>query len=56
MRVGNSTTPRSPSVLIKERLFASHIVLPQRWQEYYRRLIPTPGIDRPRIHALKRAF
>ena len=56
MRAGICSTPRSPSVLLKERLFTTHIVLPQRWQEYYRRLIATPGIKRPRTHALKRAF
>ena len=56
MRAGLCDTPQSPATLLERRLFATHIVLPERWQSYYRRAIPTPGIARPRRHALKRAF
>ncbi len=56
MRIGLCRTPLSPKALLRERLFATRVALPQRWEEYYRRLVPTMGIRRPRVHALKRAF
>ena len=56
MRAGLRATPLSPRELLQRRLFASRVAMPERWQEYYRRALPTPGIDRPRRHALLRAF
>ena len=56
MRIGLSKTPLSPTALLKHRLFPTRIAMPLRWKEYYRRLVPTIGIRRPRVHALKRAF
>jgi hypothetical protein len=56
MRLGLRESPLSPRQLLAERLFASHVDLPEPWAGYYRRLEDTPGIDHPRRHALKRAF
>jgi hypothetical protein len=56
MRIGLCATPLSLRCLLRRRLFASRVALPRRWAEYYRREIPTPGIVRPRQHALHRAF
>jgi hypothetical protein len=56
MRIGLCATPLSLRQLLRWRLFASRVALPRRWAEYYRREIPTPGIARPRRHALSRAF
>ena len=56
MRLGLCEAPRSPRVLLQDRLFPSQIALPRRWGEYYRRMIPTSGMKKPRVHMLKRAF
>lgn len=56
MRLGLRESPRSPKVLLKERLFPSRIALPEPWAAYYRRLEDTPGIANPARHTLKRAF
>ncbi len=42
--------------LMKERLFATRIALPQPWRDYYCRLITTRRIFNPRTHRLQRAF
>ena len=56
MRLGLRASPLSPRQLLAERLFPSHVALPEPWAGYYRRLEDTPGIANPRRHALKRAF
>jgi transposase-like protein len=56
MRLGLRATPQSPAQLLKARLFASRIALPEPWAAYYRGLEDTPGIDHPVRHHLKRAF
>jgi transposase-like protein len=56
MRLGLRTTPLSPRELLKERLFPSHVTLPEPWAGYYRRTEDTPGIAHPARHALRRAF
>src|SRR6185369_12724064 len=42
--------------LLKERLFPSRVRLPEPWQGYYRRLVPSRRIPNPRVHRLVRAF
>jgi hypothetical protein len=37
-------------------LAALQYELPGPWSDYYRRLVPTVGIQNPRTHALKLAF
>ena len=56
MRLGLHTSPQSPKELLRERLFATRVSLPEPWAAYYRRLEDTPGIANPVRHALKRAF
>ena len=56
MRLGLRTCPQSPKELLRERLFATRVALPEPWAAYYRRLEDTPGIANPARHALKRAF
>jgi hypothetical protein len=42
--------------VLKERLFRTRIKLPERWAEYYERLVVTPVLARNRRHELKYAF
>ncbi len=56
MRLGLRATPLSPRALLRRRLFASRIPMPPRWEDYYRRRIPTRRIAHPRRHELKLAF
>ena len=42
--------------VLKERLFRTRIALPQRWAEYYERLVVTPVLGHNRRHELKYAF
>jgi hypothetical protein len=56
MRIGIRATPLSPRQLLKDRLFSTRVPLPQSWRSYYRRLVPTVGIARPRRHQLRLAF
>jgi transposase-like protein len=42
--------------VLKKRLFASHIPLPERWAKYYRGEIPTRLIPRGRRHRLRYAY
>jgi len=56
MRLGISPTPLSPRALLRRRQFPSRIPLPETWGEYYRRRVPTSGIERARGHTLTRAF
>lgn len=56
MRLGLRASPLSPRELLRERLFPSHVVLPEPWAAYYRRMEDTPGIRNPARHTLRRAF
>jgi len=56
MRVGLTATPLSPGQLLKDRLFFGRVRMPESWRGYYRRLVPTVGIPRPRRHELRLAF
>jgi hypothetical protein len=56
MRLGVCPTPLSVRRVLRQRLFPKRVQLPPRWWDYYRRLIPTPPIPRPRHHSLIRAF
>jgi transposase-like protein len=56
MRVGLTATPLSPGQLLKDRLFFRRVGMPGSWRGYYRRLVPTVGIPRPRRHELRLAF
>jgi hypothetical protein len=42
--------------VLKERLFRTRIALPERWAEYYERLVITPVPAHNRRHELKYAF
>ena len=42
--------------VLRERLFASQIALPEAWRRYYERLVPTRRIPAMRPHALRYAF
>ena len=42
--------------LLKERLFPGRVRLPELWQNYYRRLVPSRRIRNPRVHRLVHAF
>jgi len=42
--------------LLKERLFPNRVRLPEPWQGYYRRLVPSRRIPNPRVHRLVHAF
>jgi hypothetical protein len=55
MRRGLCATPLSVRQLLGERRFPGVIGLPEPWQGYYRRLVPTAGIRNPRTHTLKLA-
>ena len=56
MRCGLATSPLSVERLLKRRRFPGRTELPEPWSGYYRREIPTAGIDHPRRHALRLAF
>ena len=56
MRRGICTRPLSMKELLKSRLFPARIKVPELWMEYYRRLVPTVGIQNPQLHTLKLAF
>ena len=56
MRLGLRSTPVSLRRVLERRLFPERVVLPAAWQGYYRRLVPTARIPRPRRHALRLAF
>jgi hypothetical protein len=56
MRLGLRATPLSLRRVLQGRLFPARVELPPAWQRYYRRLVPTARIPRPRSHALKLAF
>src|SRR5262245_7649638 len=55
MRLGLSPRPIGVRALLARRWFPSRVRLPDVWQHYYRRRVPTVGIARPREHRLKRA-
>ena len=56
MRLGIRELPVAVRQLLEQRLFPERVQLPECWQRYYRRLVPTRRIARPRIHGLVRAF
>jgi transposase-like protein len=56
MRLGLCAQPCGPERILARRLFPSRLALPEPWTRYYRRAVETPGIRRPRPHALRRAF
>jgi len=56
MRLGLSGHPLGAGALLARRWFPSRVRLPEVWQRYYRRAVPTVGIARPREHTLTRAF
>ena len=56
MRLGLCSRPLPPRRLLSRRWFPSRVELPEVWQGYYRRRVPTMGIRRPREHALRLAF
>ena len=56
MRAGVCAGPSSLAALLAVRRFPTRVPLPAPWQAYYRREVGTPGIARPRRHALLRAF
>jgi hypothetical protein len=53
---GITDRPLTPDELLSRRLFFDHIRLPERWRQYYRRLIRTRALPRQRTHQLKYAF
>ena len=55
MRAGVCTHRWSLPRILKERLFPSRVVLPERWQDYYWRSVPTRCIPKARTHQLKYA-
>ena len=55
MRLGLRDRPLSVGEILKWRLFPQRVGLPQPWQEYYRRAVPTSPILNPRHHSLKLA-
>ena len=56
MRLGLTHQPWSARRMLRHRLFEWRVGLAREWREYYRREIPTPGIERPRRHRLRHAF
>ncbi len=56
MRLGLVPRPRTVAEVLQARLFPSRVRLPPVWLRYYRRLVPTRPIPRPRIHNLALAF
>jgi transposase-like protein len=56
MRLGLLERPLSVAELLARRLFPGRLVLPERWERYYRRLIPTRAIPHPASHRLRYAF
>jgi glycine cleavage system protein P-like pyridoxal-binding family len=56
MRRGLYDHPLGVRQLLQPRRFPARIRLPEPWLAYYRRLVPTIGIPRPRTHALKLAY
>jgi hypothetical protein len=56
MRLGLAGEPRSIKDLLRRRLFPDHRPLPERWQTYYWRQIPTRRIPTVAVHRLKYAF
>jgi hypothetical protein len=52
MRLGLCHRPLNVNAVFAHRLWPSRISLPQRWQDYYWRLIPTRRIPNPRRHRL----
>ena len=56
MRLRIRPGPLSWRAVLKERLFPGRIGLPAPWRDYYRRLVATPRIPSPRLHALRLAF
>ena len=56
MRVNLRSSPLSVKKLLKDRLFPERVKLPELYDSYYRRLIPTARIRNPRLHQLKLAF
>ena len=55
MRLGIRERPESVPTLLKERLFPSLVPLPEPWQDYYWRRVPTRELPRGRRHTLKLA-
>ena len=56
MRLGLTERPWSLRRILRERLFATRVALPEPWRGYYRGEVDTPGIAHPRRHRLTRAF
>jgi hypothetical protein len=56
MRIGIRERPLTVKEVLKDRLFPTHVRLPQPWADYYLRKVPTRRIRNPRLHTLKRAF
>jgi hypothetical protein len=56
MRLGLVSRPLAVEEVLVRRLFPARIELPQRWQSYYRRDIPTRRLPRHATHRLKLAF
>lgn len=56
MRLGLASAPWSVDRLLRWRRFPDRVGLPQEWQRYYRRELPTARIPNPRHHTLRLAF
>ena len=56
MRLGASRRPFGVRALLEQRAFPSRVPMPEVWQDYYRRRVPTAEIERPQEHRLTRAF
>jgi hypothetical protein len=56
MRLGIAHERLGLPELLRQRRFPGHRPLPERWQDYYRREVPTRRIPRIRTHRLRYAF
>ena len=56
MERGMMDHPLSVEELLFRRIFRSHVGLPPRWSEYYRRAVRTQALVRQRGHELKYAY
>ncbi len=53
---GIAAKPLKTTELLSRRIFHDHVQLPERWRQYYRRLIRTRALGQHRTHQLKYAF
>jgi hypothetical protein len=56
MRLGLRAHPVAVGEILQRRLFPARVALPQEWQRYYRREVPTRRIPNARRHTLMLAF